>query len=196
MASHDVEWGQACVPWGLEVRNKRVQMILSLGLERIVQFVEAKSHKERALTVPEPPQEHRYFIQKALDLRTVSQHAQQPNHYKIPDFFKETDNGPLNAMAWSQMYGPYPKLPIYNANDHDKRRWGYLMWDMFRIRGLRLIDSTLRYYPAVRPDQAQTEDQPQEEMEKSWTERARLYERGARGWWDVDNESHLMYEEP
>lgn len=193
MAIHDVAWGHARIPWGLEIKNPRVQHILSLGLEKIVQFVEGECHMERASAVPEPPREHLYFIRMALEDRSATHHAGQHNHYDIRNFGPETNSGPLNAIAWSQIFGRFPKVPIYRAKDHDKRRWGYVCWDISRINALDLSIAKLRHYPGVTVQKLQREDQLPEAMEASWADRSRLYQLGARGWFDRHDLSQLVF---
>ncbi|KAK1147224.1 hypothetical protein N8T08_001963 [Aspergillus melleus] len=151
IAEHDIEWG---------ISGYRLSAVRSLGLRMGLTYskhwlaflhkvMKAETYDERyRLLTPVAPSILTFLpcdlasmmtsdIDDTLPLEDYSQEQIQP--YLTPDA-PEPDPGPREAWRYVHLNSPWPFF-ICDLEARDVRRWGYVMWDQYRLEQLKFFDT-------------------------------------------------------
>ena len=101
----------------------------------------------------------------------------------------DPDPGPGEAWRWAHFELARPQF-VCGLETRELRRWGYVMWDHSRLVDSGIFDSPFDIPPE--PDLNEIRRRA-EAVIPSMIERRKLYQRGARGWWDEGDESQLTW---
>jgi hypothetical protein len=199
-----VYWGQCNIDYHQyeEIENYFIQDILSRGLEQLLLIINAESYNERYCTLhaEKSPELRWRFLLYALQDKMVDYNVvrlkdfdadEEQLYIRIP-FFEELDGGPETVWRWANHWGQ-PQDFVYDENEHDLRKWGYIFWDLTRTEEIGI----LRQSPG---EQFWGESVPPEELEaaredkiQAWAAREDIYTRGGRGWWAPGDESKIVW---
>ncbi|KAI0849753.1 hypothetical protein F5Y00DRAFT_268848 [Daldinia vernicosa] len=142
-----------------------------------------------------PPEENTVFLSHCLkEINKIIPHKiphirDAAAILKAPAFFLDEDYGAEQIWRISLESDPSRHFAIYDESDWPYRECGYVFWDQERLRALGSLKRAWK--PAEQPAHNSTVDQ--EEMQRSWNERASIYKRGGRGFWSKDDDTQVVW---
>jgi hypothetical protein len=211
---HDISWGYFKVPLMASETNKHGQYILSQGLPLLQELVSATSFDARRTIlrfgkVPDsaddgPPASLPKFMVDRItrltpgpflnpvaflhDVNNMSDQSRE--RLRWPAFNPDPDPGPVSLWEWVH-FGSMGFVGIYMVHQlRHFRQWGYLLWDMSRLRCLDVF----------RPGWEDEGKSPSDlftpyweydivSLELSWHRRRKFWEAGKRGYWEAGDEN-------
>lgn len=104
----------------------------------------------------------------------------------------DLDSAPFDIW-WYVHKQSFVQDTVFQDEDSLLRRYGYVMWDvprMFDRDEVRSRVHAARRQAVADDDEVEKET---EEMERSWSERAAIYEDGGRGYWSAGDLSQITW---
>ncbi|KAJ9230660.1 hypothetical protein C8Q69DRAFT_448505 [Paecilomyces variotii] len=205
VAAHDVQWGVWSVRyddtevWEGDGMNVAKDYYMFRGLNFLRKVITAKGYDDR-YRILNPNFDYAGMtlstIVRSLNLEDDQVPLERYDGENLEavlgsSFVKDPDPGPAQAWKWTHL-----KLTRSNFVGcwymRDLRRRGYVMWDQSRLVRWRFFESPEWQFPDD-PDDEDEEHAREEEMERSWAQRRRLYRKGFLGWWSEGDESKLTW---
>ncbi|OTA69566.1 hypothetical protein K449DRAFT_418954 [Hypoxylon sp. EC38] len=196
VAEHDITWGIHLTDFKAAIGRPVIQHLLTLGLERILEIASCALYKdrERLLAVGEaPPGENYTFFQSAItSIRELSSlEGIGHNILVAPPFCADEDASEEHTWELSLTHNPRSSLDaIYDELDWPYRQCGFILWDYERLQSLGILEPLRMSAQDLEFSSAALMD-----MQPSWDARAAIYQRGGRGYWAKDDESHIVWPE-
>lgn len=183
-----------------------LQHLLSLGLRKLHQIVQATTYQERydLLCSGDYPSGTRTFLHEglqddandhAIDIYLNDLTPENEVLYIRQPLFVDSDPGPKDTWRWAHHDSPRSSW-VYQDDRDDLRRWGYVMWDRFRLEGAGIYQKPWETVCQSR-DRLQEEQEAgrrQAYMENSWDQREKIYRRGGVGYWTWGDDSKVQWE--
>ncbi|KAI1371051.1 hypothetical protein F4677DRAFT_436620 [Hypoxylon crocopeplum] len=204
IAEHDVAWGVFQVEYSNRVDSPFIQEVLSLGLEKLHQIVNAETYEERwrLLNSRECPNATVSFLHDGL------QGANERNdniflddmtpedevvHIKQP-FFADQDSGPADVWRWAHQEESWANW-VYQENRRGLRQWGYVMWDRSRLNAVGIFQDPWEDTDGSEESLLEEQEAARERayMQNSWEKREEIFMRGGTGWWSWGDESKVRW---
>lgn len=189
--------------YGERVNSPFIEHVLSSGLQRLCQIVEAETYEERhrLLHSSQCPPATDYFLYEGLqcankennDITLDLRPEELACHMKRP-FYADSDKGPATVWKWAHQTESWANW-VYQKNRRDLRRWGYVMWDLSRLDELGIFQNEWKD-TGRREDlllEAQEAARQRSRMESSWKKREQIYMKGCTGWWSSEDHSMVRW---
>jgi hypothetical protein len=211
VAAHDVIWGYYRVEPVQRFTSVSVQGVLFRGLITLESIVKADSHSRRhsILQQGKVPRGGRlgifsafmyWFNGEARKLkRTPVSTIRDTKDYAFevkPPVFEDSDEGPF--MIWKRGTALHGRTgAVSHGHQGPLRRWGYVMWDRDRLEALGILEEQWKQaedplllpgWPGLLPGGFD-----REWWKRSWMERTRIYRENGRGWWEMGDESKIVW---
>ncbi|EPE29741.1 hypothetical protein GLAREA_00901 [Glarea lozoyensis ATCC 20868] len=130
-----------------------------------------------------PPAEHWNFLVRALQL--IETASNSDTFRETPAFFRDSSAGSEKMWQLSTQGSP---VAIYDSMAWPYRKWGYVLWDLDRLRGD--VDGPWR--PATELEQRLTSHNMLSKR-ASWSARASIYRQGGRGWFHPSDTTRIIW---
>ncbi|KAI1852791.1 hypothetical protein JX266_002332 [Neoarthrinium moseri] len=192
LAMHDITWAEHSVVATCDLSSPQIQFFLSKGLPNLHVIATATSYEEKALafaTNTGPPGISYYFLMAALEMIDAAEDLNEDELTSIVTahpLYEDCDPGP--KQIWELSKGQR-QVAIYGSLDWAYRRWGYVMWDCERLDALGALD----VWNPEQEEEPYVEAVSHENMWNSIKWRTEIYWAGGRGWWDEDDQSHIVW---
>ncbi|KAG8156475.1 hypothetical protein KVR01_013709 [Diaporthe batatas] len=214
IAAHDVEWGAKSVDWlsrGKENMHKqaylsyglhflfrvdraegyeqRLQLLKSKGLPHTSSFLAAHLHRAPPQDVCRCCPPGKYLLG---DRRWTRQEIESELRARDTDGPDDLDSGPFDIW-WYVHKHSFVQESVFQGENSLLRHYGYVMWDVPRTFDRGEVRSRVR---AARRQAVADHDEVEKgrgQMERSWRERAAVYEDGGRGYWSEADLSRINW---
>ncbi|MCJ1402995.1 hypothetical protein MMC11_006217 [Xylographa trunciseda] len=201
VAEHDIYWGEWYIPYFDDwdsPENFHKEGYLSLGLSYLHKIVTAETYEQRYDLISPVLRSNDNFLYEGL--QTQGEDDGQP----LPEYGNDAgqiyvdallpgseDFGPVRAWQWAHADSSRERY-YFRDDQRVLRQSGYVMWDMSRISDW--IELRWDSYPQLRSQIDDGEDERlRKAMQKSWSERSKVLQRGGRGWWAPGDESKVQW---
>ncbi|KAI1109804.1 hypothetical protein F5Y14DRAFT_390502 [Nemania sp. NC0429] len=205
VAEHDVGWGASNVSYEASPDSFHLQYILSLGIEKLCDIVNAETYEERyrVLDATNGPSSTVSFLYQGFETANNSNPdvwledltPEIENLYIRRPYFNDPDPGPADAWRWAHLELSCVNW-VYHGDRDQLRRWGYVMWDRSRLEEVGVFQGP--WEDMVSPEDSLLERQElgrqRAYMENSWGPRERISRDGGSGWWAWGDESQIRWE--
>jgi len=201
VAKHDILWGELGIPFANdreEPDNVWKEHYLSLGLAYLYQTVTAATYDDRYKLISPNLGSDELFLFQGLksqgeddDVLVAEFSIEEEDIYLKRHLAVDKDIGPFQVWRWA--YADSTKAFLYFGDGKGKlREFGYVMWDIARLAQQSLFGYHWDRYPGpiVR---RQEYDRLNREMQNSFRERSKVWQRGGRGWWSSGDESRVQW---
>ena len=213
VAAHDVEWatgnskGEDPVRWVDDYDPVGVaykQALLSRGLAGIQAIRNAQSYDDRydilqGSSLGRPDEDYNFLFHgleveddhpsnnaKLRDISLVEVRSQ----VKAP-VAAENDDGPLEAWKWANAC--HTARYHFEPGNYFFRQRAYVMWDSRRLSLWGLLSMLRRDTPEEWNHAHTAGRRTIIAQEKSIQERNKTYEQGGLGWWDINDDTRLVF---
>lgn len=208
IARHDILWGELSVDaidlveYGDDFDAPSIQHLLSLGLIRLRQIIDADSYEARHRLLYKPyPDTNWNFLYEALtsglyrsddevylgDYTKKDKANLARNH---APFSKDPDHGPADAWRWAHQDETQRNF-VYSTSQIALRARGYCLWDRARLDEWSVFQQPWR--PPKYPHRGGRQQSRKDEMQSTWRRRSEIHLRGGSGWWRADDESKVVW---
>ena len=190
------------VEYGDEFDAPVIQSLLSLGLVRLRQIIDADSYEARhqLLYKPHPDFNWDFLYETLIGGANRSEDGLYLSDYNEEDeaelardhapFFHDTDSGPADAWRWAHQDETRCHF-VYSTNQTALRARGYCMWDRARLNGWGEFQEP--WVAPIYPHQGNEQMSRKAEMQMSWRRRSEIHLRGGEGWWSAGDESRIVW---
>ena len=175
---------------------------MSQGLEFISQLADAATYDEKLELLRSKVDAENAFLASALH---------EANHEEPDKILAEYEKEELESLHGSGeddsdfVSGPYDVWSWANQDElpdrfifaWDKallRKRGYVMWDRARIAEDNMMD-IFKKIMSVPPPSLEPMQDEWDEMQMTFEERSRIWQRGGRGFWSKEDESKIVWPE-
>lgn len=170
--------------------EQRLQLLKSKGLPYTSSFLAAQFPRAPPQHVCGccPPGLYRLGVRR----RWTREEVESNLRARDTDGPDDLDSGPFGVW-WCVHKGSFIQETVFQNENSHLRRCGYVMWDVPRIFEKKEVRSRVH---AARRQAITDHEEPEkgrDQMERSWRERAAIFEDGGRGYWSADDLSHITW---
>ncbi|KAI8635657.1 hypothetical protein F5Y19DRAFT_482857 [Xylariaceae sp. FL1651] len=210
VVEHDIKWGAGGVPYGDSIDSPYIQDVLPLGLEKLHQIATTETYRERErfLCPGYSPRWTYSFLYEVfrnanerwtdsvLDTLLLEDLTFTDELLCIKQpFFTDPDSGPIDVWRWAHHEESWHHW-VYQENYRDLRKWGYVMWDRFRLEAIGIFQDP--WEETDDSEQSLLEEQEVQRerayLQNSQDQRERLHSLGGTGWWCLVDGDKVRWE--